>query len=65
MSFAETLREEDKMLLFDAQTSGGLLIALPQSHLSHFEAEMKNRQAEWWRIGQVMEPQATRLIVDR
>ena len=63
--FAETIRDEERMLLFDAQTSGGLLIALPEDQLSKFQAEMDQRGAAWWRIGHVSEPQAARIFVER
>jgi selenide,water dikinase len=47
--------EERLMLLYDAQTSGGLLIALPADQRNRFAAEMAARQAPWWEIGQVVE----------
>jgi selenide,water dikinase len=65
VSFAEEVREEERMLLFDAQTSGGLLIALPEDQLGKFEIEMQQRGAAWWRIGHAAEPQAARIIVER
>ncbi|GAB4468199.1 MAG: selenide, water dikinase SelD [Anaerolineae bacterium] len=52
--FEGPISEEQKMLLFDAQTSGGLLIAVPAAGLARFEAEMAGRQAPWWRIGEVL-----------
>lgn len=49
------LPEEHLMLLYDAQTSGGLLIALPPDRRASFAAEMDARGAPWWEIGQVVE----------
>jgi selenide,water dikinase len=49
------LPEERLMLLYDAQTSGGLLIALPAEQRDRFAAEMAARHAPWWQIGQVAE----------
>jgi selenide,water dikinase len=45
-------------LAFDPQTSGGLLIALPESCMSGFEREMAAEKAPWWRIGRVAPPGA-------
>jgi hypothetical protein len=50
------------MLLFDAQTSGGLLIALPEWGLSIFADEMSRRSAPWWKIG-VVQPRGETLVV--
>ncbi len=40
-------------LTFDPQTSGGLLVALPEDALPVFEREMAVDEAGWWRIGRV------------
>lgn len=42
-------------LLVDAQTSGGLLIALPESALETFGKEMETRETPWHRVGRVTE----------
>lgn len=44
----------DCMLLFDAQTSGGLLLSVPSDKLSRFRVEMEMRGETWWEIGQVI-----------
>ncbi len=44
---------EQQMLLFDAQTSGGLLIALPAGQRERFAAEMARNGDAWWHIGSV------------
>ncbi|MGZ5907758.1 MAG: AIR synthase-related protein, partial [Reyranella sp.] len=41
--FAESLAEEQRLLLADAQTSGGLLIAVPQDRLAGLLADLKQR----------------------
>lgn len=49
--------EHKKLILYDAQTSGGLLVALPPSSLTAFSTEMAARSASWWKIGSVTERQ--------
>jgi selenide,water dikinase len=56
--------EERLMLLYDAQTSGGLLIALPADQRNRFAAEMAARQAPWWEIGQVVERGDTPIVLE-
>jgi selenide,water dikinase len=51
------------MLLFDAQTSGGLLIALPTAARAAFAAAMETRGAPWWEVGVVEERANTPIIV--
>lgn len=50
--FDAAVTEVERMLLFDAQTSGGLLIALPPGALETFEREMRTRGALWWVVGE-------------
>lgn len=63
--FEEGITPEEQMLLFDAQTSGGLLISLPPEGLTMFEQVMAAQAAPWWRIGSVMERGDTALEVTR
>ena len=42
------------MLLFDAQTSGGLLLAVPPDKLPDWRAAMTRRDEAWWEIGSVI-----------
>ena len=53
VQFADTITEEQRMLLFDAQTSGGLLIALAPDQVETFAAAMTERDAPWWPVGEV------------
>jgi selenide,water dikinase len=41
--FADSLTEPQRLLLADAQTSGGLLIAVPQDKLASLLADLKKR----------------------
>lgn len=60
VAFTKGIGDDTRMLLFDAQTSGGLLIALPDEHVPVFEERMKG--APCWRIGRVI-PRAETIIV--
>ncbi len=57
------LPEHWLMLLFDAQTSGGLLIALPPDQREAFAAQMDARQAPWWEVGQAGPREDVPLVV--
>ncbi len=61
--FVGDVSEELQMLLFDAQTSGGLLIALPADRQAAFAAEMETRGAAWWLIGEVAPREGDTAIV--
>jgi selenide,water dikinase len=48
--------ETDAAVLFDAQTSGGLLMAIPHGRSPRLRAELRARGAEWYaRIGSLVE----------
>lgn len=55
ISFDAGISPEIQMLLFDAQTSGGLLIALPPANVDLFAEAMQHSDRAWWKIGQVIE----------
>lgn len=61
--FEDGISEEEKMLLFDAQTSGGLLITLPADRVEAFGQEMAQRDAPWWQIGEVVEREEASIVV--
>ena len=48
------ITEVQRMLLFDPQTSGGLLLAIPAENASVFEAEMGQHNLAFWQIGSVI-----------
>lgn len=63
--FAAGLAEDRRMLLFDAQTSGGLLVALAPDRVETFGAAMAAREAAWWPVGTVTAREGdTAIIVD-
>jgi selenide, water dikinase len=51
--FADTIDEPNKMLLFDPQTSGGLLLGVPSDQLDSFLARARNLNEAVWVIGSV------------
>jgi len=53
VEFDDAIDEQNQMLLFDPQTSGGLLLGVPQDKLSHFLTRAKELNQAVWKIGQV------------
>jgi len=51
--FSSTLDEVSQMLLFDAQTSGGLLLGIPSDKIDGFEKRAQEMNQPIWRIGKV------------
>jgi len=54
MRFADGISEEEQMLLFDAQTSGGLLLAVPSEKLGRLLDRFAAEGQPGWIIGQVV-----------
>ena len=54
VSFAEGIEESEQLLLFDAQTSGGLLLAVPAQKAADFEARAEALGQPVWEIGKVL-----------
>ena len=53
VKFDASLGEPAEMLLFDPQTSGGLLLGVPQDKLAAFEARAKELGQPIWAVGKV------------
>lgn len=53
VTFAPDIAEEEQMLLFDAQTSGGLLLAVPPARLDAFLQRAAELGQPAWQIGVV------------
>jgi len=51
--FADDISEEEQMLLFDAQTSGGLLLAVPPDKLDELLDRFVAENQPGWIVGQV------------
>ncbi len=55
VTFDEALEEFQQLLLFDAQTSGGLLLGVPRERWEAFQQAAREQGLLWWWIGQVRE----------
>ncbi len=53
VTFAATLTPDQHMILWDPQTSGGLLLAVPQERLGDFQRACAEQKQAAWVIGQV------------
>jgi selenide, water dikinase len=53
VEFAEAILDPDQMLLFDPQTSGGLLLGVPAEQLEEFLARAKEIGQAAWVVGKV------------
>jgi selenide,water dikinase len=56
VSFAPGIAEEEEMLLFDAQTSGGLFLAVPGDRLGRFLSRAAELGQPAWAVGEVTGP---------
>jgi len=52
--FGQKIPEEKQMLLFDAQTSGGLLLSVPRATLDEFRKRARKGAVSIWIIGEVV-----------
>lgn len=55
VEFAPQIEESSRMLLYDAQTSGGLLMCVPPGKLEPLLAKARELGQELWEIGEVVE----------
>jgi len=53
VKFADSIDEENQMLLFDPQTSGGLLLGVSQEKLDSFLVRARELEQAAWAIGRV------------
>jgi len=53
--FAPHISQETQMVLFDPQTSGGLLFAVPAHKVDQLEKDAADQNIPLWRIGEVTE----------
>jgi selenide,water dikinase len=62
VTFANGIEKWEQTLLFDAQTSGGLLLAVPVAKAAAFAAEAAARQQPAWEIGEVIKGQGIQVV---
>jgi len=53
VEFVDSIDEPNQMLLFDPQTSGGLLLGVPREELDSFLARARELDQSTWMIGEV------------
>lgn len=51
VTFAANVPPAQRILLWEAETSGGLLVAVPATEVEHFRAACKDSQQPCWEIG--------------
>jgi selenide, water dikinase len=59
--FADGVGEEDLLPLYDPQTSGGLLVAVPEEHASELIRSLENHGASGFVLGEVVEGNGVRV----
>ena len=62
VDFENSIDEASQMLLFDPQTSGGLLLGVPQQKLDSFLSVAKERGQPAWLIGVVQEGMGIKVL---
>jgi selenide,water dikinase len=60
--FVKDIPEEKQMLLFDPQTSGGLLLAVPASRQEAFMERAKEINLPVWTIGEAVEGEGIEIL---
>lgn len=55
VSFADSIEEKTRMLLFDPQTSGGLLLCIPKTNIDSFLESAEEMNQPVWVVGEVIE----------
>ena len=64
VEFAAGITEAERFLLFDAQTSGGLLMAVPSQTIDEATERAKSEDIPFWRIGAVREGSGIVVVKD-
>lgn len=60
--FSGNLEQWEQTLLFDAQTSGGLLLAVPAAQAASFAARAAELQQPIWEIGEVLKGEGIEVV---
>ena len=62
VTFTRELEEHEQLLLFDPQTSGGLLLAVPPEKLADFEGQAQELSQPYWVIGKVYKGEGLEIV---
>lgn len=62
VQFVKKLSDPLQMLLFDPQTSGGLLLAVPPQNIAVFESSAKALGQPFWRVGEVVQGEGITIL---
>jgi selenide,water dikinase len=62
VTFAEALSELERMLLFDPQTSGGLLLCVPAEKLDDFMKQAYEKNQPAWHIGALVSGEGIEIV---
>ena len=62
VEFEAGIPEDRQMLLWDAQTSGGLLLAVPAKRVDDFFAECDEHEQPAWVVGEVLEGEGIEVV---
>lgn len=65
VEFGDEVDEISRILLFDAQTSGGLLLAVPEAQAESFLLEAARRELPVWLIGRVETGSGVRAVLSK
>ena len=62
INFGHQISEASQMLLFDPQTSGGLLLAVPRKKYSDFMTRSRELSQPAWHVGEVLEGSGIQIL---
>lgn len=62
VTIAESVTAVQRTLLWEAETSGGLLLAVPAAHVATFQAACADAGQECWEIGAVVQGQGVQVV---
>ena len=62
VTFSDGLEEWERMLLFDPQTSGGLLLSVPDANAGQFSINAAEMNLPVWEIGRVVEGSGIKVL---